>query len=101
MARTVAPSPRWATTDRRVTVPPVDPRAPQRNALRRAVLQLVMAVVLLDAVAMTVFYGAGIAHAPTRTRNVFLIAWSVVTAILVAILLRRVRRVRWEGREVS
>ena len=79
-------------------VPPVDPRAPQRNALRRAVLQLVMAVVLLDAVAMTVFYGAGIAHAPTRTRNVFLIAWSIVTAMLVLVLLRRVRKVRWEGR---
>ena len=79
-------------------VPPVDPRAPQRNALRRAVFQLVMAVVLLDAVAMTVFYGAGIAHAPTRTRILFLIGWSVATAVVVLILLRRVRRVRWEGR---
>jgi uncharacterized membrane protein YeiH len=57
-----------------------------------------MAVVLLDAVAMTIFYGAGIAHAPARTRNVFLICWSIVTAILVGVLLRRVRKVRWEGR---
>ena len=81
-----------------MSVPPVDPRAPQRVALRRAVLQLVMAVVLLDAVAMTVFYGAGIAHAPTRTRNVFLVGWSIVTAIVVLVLLRRVRKVRWEGR---
>jgi hypothetical protein len=81
-----------------VTVPPVDPRAPQRNALRRAVLQLVMGVVLLDAVAMTVFYGAAIAPGATRTRNVFLIGWSVATAIVVLVLLRRVRRVRWEGR---
>jgi hypothetical protein len=80
-----------------VSVPPVDPRAPQRNALRRAVLQLVMAVVLLDAVAMTVFYGAGIAHAPTRTRTIFLIAWSVVTAVVVLVLLRRVRTVRWNN----
>jgi hypothetical protein len=88
----------WVTTERRVTVPPVDPRAPQRNALRRAVLQLVMGVVLLDAVAMTVFYGAGIAHGPARTRNVFLIGWSVATAIVVLVLLRRVRKVRWEGR---
>jgi hypothetical protein len=81
-----------------VTVPPVDPRAPQQNALRRAVLKLVMSVILLDAVAMTIFYGADIAHGPARTRNVFLIAWSVVTALLVGILLRRVRKVRWEGR---
>jgi hypothetical protein len=81
-----------------VPVPPVDPRAPQRTALRRAVLKLVMSVILLDAVAMTIFYGADIAHGPARTRNVFLIAWSVVTALLVGILLRRVRKVRWEGR---
>ena len=79
-------------------VPPVDPRAPQRNALRRAVLQLVMSVVLLDAVAMAIFYGAGLAHGPARTRNVYLIGWSVVTAILVGVMLRKVRKVRWEGR---
>jgi hypothetical protein len=81
-----------------VPVPPVDPRAPQHNALRRAVLKLVMSVILLDAVAMTIFYGADIAHGPTRTRNIFLIAWSIVTALLVGILLRRVRKVRWEGK---
>jgi len=98
MARTVMPCRPWATTERRVSVPPVDPRAPQRVALRRAVLQLVMGVVLLDAVMMTIFYGADIAHGPSRTRNIFLIGWSVVTAILVGILLRRVRKVRWEGR---
>ena len=92
------PCRRWATTERRVPVPPVDPRAPQRNALRRAVLQLVMAVVLLDAVAMTVFYGAGVVHGATRTRNVYLIGWSVVTALLVGVMLRRVRKVRWEGK---
>ena len=81
-----------------MTVPPVDPRAPQRDALRRAVLKLVMSVVLLDAVAMAIFYGAGIVHGAARTRNLFLIAWSVMTAILVGILLRQVRKVRWEGR---
>jgi hypothetical protein len=82
-----------------VTVPPVDPRAPQRDALRRAVLKLVMSVVLLDAAAMAIFYGAGVAHGPARTRNVFLIGWSVATAILVGVMLRRVRKVRWEGRK--
>jgi len=63
------------------------------------VLQLVMGVVLLDAVAMTVFYGAGIVHSPTRTRNIYLIAWSILTALLVGVMLRRVRKVRWEGRK--
>ena len=92
------PCRQWATIERRVTVPPVDPRAPQRDALRRAVLKLVMSVVLLDAVAMVIFYGAGIVNGPSRTRNVFLIGWSVATAIVVGVMLRRVRTVRWEGR---
>ena len=60
--------------------------------------QLVLGGVVLDAHAMTVVYGADNAPGPTRTRNVFLIAWSVVTAILVGVLLRRVRKVRWEGK---
>jgi hypothetical protein len=57
-----------------------------------------MAVVLLDAVAMTIFYGAGLPHAASRTRNLYLIGWSIATAIVVGVLLRRVRQVRWEGR---
>ena len=57
-----------------------------------------MAVVLLDAVAMTIYYGLDIANGATRTRNVFLIGWSVATAIVVGVLLRRVRKVRWAGR---
>ena len=57
-----------------------------------------MAVVVLDAVAMTIFYGAGLAHGTTRSRNAYLIGWSVVTAILVLVMLRRVRKVRWDGK---
>jgi hypothetical protein len=57
-----------------------------------------MAVVLLDAVAMTIFYGAGIANGSERTRNVFLIGWAIVTALVVGVLLRRVRLVRMAGR---
>jgi hypothetical protein len=81
-----------------VPFPPSDPWLRQRAALRRAVLRLVMGVVLLHAVAMTIFYGTGIAHGPTRTRTIFLIAWSVVTALLVGVLLRKVRQVRWENK---
>src|SRR5206468_12325935 len=94
-ARTATPCRRWATTERRVPVPPVDPRAPQREALRRAVLTLVMGVVILDAIAMSIFYLTGIAHGPERTRWYFVIAWSVATAVLVMVLLRRVRRIRF------
>jgi hypothetical protein len=57
-----------------------------------------MAVVLLHAVAMTIYYGLDIANGASRTRNVFLFGWSVATAIVVGVLLRRVRKVRWEGK---
>ena len=57
-----------------------------------------MGVILLDAVAMTIFYGTGIVHGPSRTRTIFVVAWSIATAILVGVLLRKVRQVRWEGR---
>ncbi len=79
-------------------VTPVDPRAPQRAALRRAVLNLVIAVVVLDAIAMAIFYLTGIVHGPERTRWLFVIAWSIATAIVVAVLLRRVRAVRLANR---
>ena len=57
-----------------------------------------MGVILLHAVAMTIFYGTGIAHGQTRTRTIFVIVWSIVTALVVGVLLRRVRQVRWAGR---
>jgi hypothetical protein len=81
-----------------VPVPSADPRAPQRAALRRAVLRLVMGVVLLHAVALSIYYGAGIAHGPSRTRTIYVIVWSVATALVVGVSLRRVRQVRWQGK---
>jgi tellurite resistance protein TehA-like permease len=81
-----------------MTVPSADPRAAQRASLRRAVLHLVLGVIALDAVAMAVFYLAGIDHGPSRTRMIFVMAWSIATALLVAVLLRRVRAVRFANR---
>ena len=81
-----------------MTVPSGDPRAAQRATLRRAVLQLVIGVVLLDAVAMSAYYFAGIATAASRTRMIFVAVWTVATAITVAVLLRRVRLARFAGR---
>lgn len=66
--------------------------------LRRAVLQLVIGVVALDVVAMGAYYLTGIAHAAPKTRTIFIVAWTVATAITVAILLRRVRLARFAGR---
>jgi drug/metabolite transporter (DMT)-like permease len=81
-----------------VTVPSADPRAAQRASLRRAVLHLVIGVVALDAIAMAIYYLAGIGHAASGTQTIFVITWSVATALVVAVLLRRVRAVRFANR---
>jgi hypothetical protein len=80
-----------------VTVPSADPRAAQRASLRRAVLHLVIGVIVLDAIAMGIYYLAGIPHAARRTQMIFVVTWSIATALTVAYLLRRLRAVRFAG----
>jgi hypothetical protein len=71
-----------------------DSRAERRAALRRATLHLVAGVVLLDAVALGLYYLAGFQYAPERTRTIFSLVWTFATALVVAVLLKRVRAVR-------
>lgn len=66
----------------------------RKAALRRATLHLVLAVVLLDAVAIGIYYLADILHRPQQTQIVFVAVWTAATAITVAVLLRRVRLAR-------
>ena len=72
-----------------------DARIAKRAAMRRATLHLVLGVMALDAVAILVWYLA-IAHAPERTKSIYVGVWTVSTAIVVALLLKRVRKVRYE-----
>ncbi|MEO6526483.1 MAG: hypothetical protein ABIP93_07655 [Gemmatimonadaceae bacterium] len=81
-----------------MTVPSADPRAAQRATLRRAVLHLVFGVLLLDAVALSAYYLAGIEQGPPKMRTIYVVVWTVATAIVVAFLLRRVRLARFAGR---
>jgi hypothetical protein len=66
----------------------------RRAAMRKAVAQLVGGILLLDGVALAIWYGAGIAHARYNTRMTFTIVWTIATALTVAFLLRRVRTIR-------
>jgi uncharacterized membrane protein YeiH len=70
----------------------------RRAALRRTTLHLVLGVIALDAVALGIYYLAGIEHAAPRTQTAFVAVWTGTTAIAVAVLLRRVRKSRWVGR---
>jgi hypothetical protein len=66
----------------------------RKAALRRTTLHLVLGVVLLDAVAIGIYYLTDMAHRPSKTQTIFVVIWTVATAITVAVLLRRVRMAR-------
>jgi len=66
----------------------------RKAALRRTTLQLVLGVVLLDAVVIGIYYLADIVHRPKQTQVIFVAIWTAATAVTVAVLLRRVRLAR-------
>ena len=66
----------------------------RKAAMRRTTLQLLLGVVLLDAVAIGIYQLAGIAHRPQQIQVIFVAVWTAATAITVAVLLRRVRLAR-------
>lgn len=72
-----------------------DVRAARRSALRRATLQLVLGVAVLDTLALAVYFVGGIEHAAGRTRQIFTVVWLVATVLVVAVLLKRVRAIRF------
>ncbi|MEP6621462.1 MAG: hypothetical protein ABJE47_19200 [bacterium] len=72
-----------------------DPRAARRAALRRATLELLLGVVALDALFMAIYFFGGIQHGAPKTRMYFTVVWTVATALVVATLLKRVRKLRF------
>jgi hypothetical protein len=61
---------------------------------RRLLFQMVLAVVVLDAAAIGAYTVAGIATAGPRVRTLFTAVWTIVTAVVVAVGMRRIRRHR-------
>jgi hypothetical protein len=66
----------------------------RKAAMRRTTLQLVLGVVLLDAVAIGIYYLANVAQRSAQIQTIFVVIWTAVTAVTVAVLLRRVRLAR-------
>jgi hypothetical protein len=71
-------------------------RTEQQLAMRKAVFHLVLGIIVLHSVALAIFYLGGIERGSTQTRQIFTVIWLVATAITVAILLKRVRKLRNE-----
>ena len=61
---------------------------------RRHLLAMVLSVLALDAVAVALYYGAGLSDAGTGVRNAFTIAWTIATLFVVGMGLGRIRRER-------
>ena len=62
--------------------------------MRKAVFHQVLGVVVLHSVALGIYYLAGIERSSAQTRQIFTVVWLMATAITVAVLLKRVRRLR-------
>jgi hypothetical protein len=67
-------------------------------ALRSAVLRLAISVVVLHAIAITIYYVADIALRPPSTRNAYLIVWMILTLAVVLPSLHRIRLARTRRR---
>jgi len=67
------------------------PATPQ---VKKYLLQLIGAVVLLDAIMIGVYYGLGVRLRPERTQQVFVAAWVVVTLVVVTTYMKKIRKAR-------
>ena len=72
-----------------------DARSERRAGIRRAVLNLFLSVIALDAVAIGAYYAIGVQQKPKQLQLYFIVVWTVLTAGVVATMLRKVRRARY------
>ncbi|HEU4629317.1 MAG TPA: hypothetical protein VFS08_06205 [Gemmatimonadaceae bacterium] len=68
--------------------------SPVAAQLRRLLLRMVIAVVVLDAVAIGVFYLADVGDGPPRMRTLFVGLWLAATFVVVSFFMRRIRAAR-------
>ena len=61
---------------------------------RRKFLEFIVAVAIVHAAAIGLYYGLGIPDAPTGTQRVFGWVWLAATVAVVVIGLQRVKRAR-------
>ena len=63
--------------------------------VRKYLLMLVVAVVALDAVVLGIYYGMHIAERPEKTQETFVAVWVVLTLLVVATIMKKLRRARF------
>ena len=65
-----------------------------RQLMKKYLLRLVIAVVLLDSAAIAVHNAFRIGERPERTQQSFVAVWVVVTLLIVATLMKKIRQAR-------
>ena len=63
-------------------------------ASRKLLLTMVSLVVGLDAVAIGIYYGLGIAHRTNQLQTAFVAVWTVATLAIVLVYMKRIRQLR-------
>lgn len=67
---------------------------PQQQLMRKYLLRLVIAVVVLDTAVISLYYALHIADRAIRTQQSFIAVWVVLTLIIVTTLMKKIRQAR-------
>lgn len=62
--------------------------------MKKYLLRLVVAVVVLDSVVIGVYYALHIADRPVRAQQTFIAVWVVATLLIVTTLMKKIRQAR-------
>lgn len=65
-----------------------------RQVMKKYLLRLVIAVVALDTAVIALYYALRIGERPERTQETFVAVWVVVTLLIVATLMKKIRQAR-------
>ena len=67
---------------------------PVTRDVKRYLLQLIVGVVVLDAIMIGLYYGLSLRLRSEGTQQAFVAVWVVVTLILVTTLMKKIRKAR-------
>jgi hypothetical protein len=65
-----------------------------RAAVKRQLLVMIVAIVILDAIAIPIFYLLHLNQQPGTSQNTYVGTWTFLSAIIVAVQLRKIRKAR-------
>ncbi|HEY6830238.1 MAG TPA: hypothetical protein VI259_25470 [Gemmatimonadaceae bacterium] len=67
---------------------------PVTREVKKYLIQLIVGVVVLDAIMIGVYYGLSVPLKPERTQQSFVAIWVVLTLIVVATRMKKIRQAR-------